>query len=125
VSIGESNVDRRFVAGSWGTDNGDGQEGGCGGCDGRRDRRCRLTVTFADPSPPGVKGVFVEIVELAIVADGQSAVALARNVPPPKLLASDVALLSKHGKSPLKKLSRITKSYPSDEQHSACYSVAI
>jgi hypothetical protein len=122
VSIGESNVDRRIVAWSWGTDNGDGQEGRCGG---RRDRRYNGAVTFIDRPPPGVKGVFVEIVELAIVADGQAAVALARNVPPPKLLASDVALLSKHGKSPLKKLSRITKSYPSDEQHSACYSVAI
>ena len=54
--------------------------------------------------------MFVEIVTLAIVADGQTAQALARNVPPPELLARDVALMSSHGKSPLKKLSRITKS---------------
>jgi hypothetical protein len=54
--------------------------------------------------------MLMKIVALAIVADGQAAQALARNVPPPELLALNIALVSRHGKSPLKKLSRLTKS---------------
>jgi hypothetical protein len=91
----ELDLDRRIVMWGGGIDHGDGEEGGR-----RGSGWFSPTIAFGDDAPPRVEGGLIEPVIGAVVADGQAAEILLGKVPPPELLKLEIALMSRHGRSP-------------------------
>jgi hypothetical protein len=92
--IDESDLDHRIVEAGRAINHGNGEERGRGG---RLSRRWfAMTVAFGDGPSPGVEGMFVQAMTMAVIADAESASPLLVDVATPELLAFG-ARFSRHG----------------------------
>jgi hypothetical protein len=92
--INKSDLDQRIGEPGRAINHGNGEKGRCG--ERLRRRRFAMTIAFGDGPSPGVKGMFVQAMTIAVIADAESANALPVDVTTPKLLPFGAGL-SRHG----------------------------
>jgi hypothetical protein len=92
--INKSDLDRRIVEAGRAIHHGNGEEGGCG--ERLRRRWFATTIAFGDGPSPGIEGMFVHAMTMAVIADAESAGTLLVDVATPELLTFGAGL-SRHG----------------------------